>query len=73
LSNGCPNDPNDHTCLRKDSPSDTCHALGYRIGDLEIILKLLLGIIMTASIMAPATPFCFCAMRKHLTIARTRR
>jgi len=27
---------------------------------------------LEASIMAPATPFCLCAMQKHLTIERTR-
>jgi hypothetical protein len=26
----------------------------------------------TALITAPATPFCFCAMQKHLTVERIR-
>ena len=39
-------------------------ARNYKLTVLEINLR--------ALITAPATPFCFCAMQKHLTVERIR-
>jgi hypothetical protein len=43
-----------------DRIQGTLKHLGYSISD------------QTASIMAPATPFCFCTTKKHLTVKRAR-
>ncbi len=51
----------------------TLLALGLATRAATLPLLGMIAVIQTlASIMAPATPFCLCAMQKHLTIERTR-